>query len=101
MTLRTAKRLQFNLGRAEVGLELFRDPDRTVRLLESFDQCGEQSGQGQTRPVKSMGKFVFSVRVFEPKIHPARLKILKVRTARYFEICVLTRGPHFDVVGLG
>src|SRR6266496_5124984 len=34
-------------------------------------------------------------------MHPARLKLLKIGTARNFEKCVLTGRPDFDVVSLG
>ena len=38
--------------------------------------------------------------VLESQIHPARLKILEVRTARYFEIRLLSRRPNLQVVSL-
>lgn len=46
-----------------------------------------------------MGKNVFPFAVFEAQLHAAGLVVGEARTARYFEIFAMPRGPDFDVVG--
>ena len=85
--------------RAEIRLQLFRNRHRPIRSLIRLDQRREQSRQRQPRTVERVAEPVF-LRVLEPQIHPARLEILEVRAARHFQIRVLPRRPHFDIVGL-
>src|SRR5437870_4166395 len=88
----------FDLGRAEITLQFFRNSDRAVRLLTILDERCEQSRQRQPGAVQCVAKPVFPLGIFVAEIHPARLEIFKVRTTRNFQVTVLTRRPHLDVV---
>ena len=88
-----------DLTPAKIGLQFCRDSNRGVWLLKILNQRREQSRQRQPRAVEGVTEFVFTVRAFVAKIHPARLKIFEIGAARNFEIRVLPRGPNFEVVG--
>src|SRR6266849_9471845 len=82
-----------DLTPSEIGLQFCRDSNRGVWLLKILNQRREQSRQRQPRTVECMTEFVFTIRAFVAKIHPARLKIFEIRAARNFEIRVLPWGP--------
>src|SRR5437868_6938360 len=68
----------FELFSTEIGLQFFRNPHRTVRLLIALDQRCKQSGQRHARAIQCVAKPVFPIEVLESKLHPAGLELLAV-----------------------
>src|SRR5262249_61497887 len=67
-----------NFRCSEIWLQFFRNLNRTICLLIAFDERGKQSRQRQTGAVQRVAESILTFCIFEPQVHPARLKIFKV-----------------------
>src|SRR5439155_12400355 len=63
-----------NLFCAEVRLQFFRNPHRTISALIILDQRSKQPGQRHARAIQRVAKPAFSITIFKPKLHPPRLE---------------------------
>src|ERR1017187_5867249 len=86
---------------AHVWRQNLGDFHAAVGLLMGLQQRHVQARERRAAAVEDVYEPILAVGALKLDIGAARLEILTVRAAGYFEIRVLARRPHFDVVRLG
>src|SRR5881396_1524993 len=90
------------LSRDAIGLQIrlqwSRNGHAPVGLLICLKERHEQPRQRRAAAVENVRELVFSRLRFETEVHPPRLEILAIRTARDFEITSLPRRPDLEVI---
>src|SRR5512135_1951819 len=92
--------VDYSLSSTHIRPEHFGDDDAPIRLLVLLQNRHDGPADRETRTVQRMHKLCFFAAFgLVTDVSASRLEVFEIRTRRNFSILVLSRQPHFDIIG--